>query len=249
MKASRPLLIALTATLALAPSISRAERTPPGAFLRYRVQSAADASRQVVEDKTVAARYSEFYKSSPRQVSDAFADFRLVQLSKEWHGRVYFLGRGNRVISEMRTLNKGRWVYVDWKNNPVLDAACGNPLTTSLPRKPRQVLAPPATSNPLLLTAQGGDLLSMATAPAPVFAMDLAPLSILPETQVASIEPLILASRGVSPLPFLVPLLFGGGGGGGNHNDNPPPPVPEPASIVMAGMGLAGAFRLRRRTR
>lgn len=258
---SSPLLIALTAAIFLAPLPGKAERTPPGAFLRYRVKTSTDASRQVIEDKTVANRYSAFFKTSPGKVADSFADLRLERLSHDWRGRVYFRGRGDRVISEVRTLKAGYWVYVDWKGRPVLDAGCGNPLTTSLPSRPPKELPPPVSSNPLMMVPQGGGPEFAAAAPMPVFTTELAPLTLLPETQVSALAPVVYASRGGFPLPLLIPLLFTGGGGGGGNTPPPPvidggggggdnpPPVPEPASMVMTAMGLAAAAKMRRRAR
>lgn len=249
-----------------------AERTPPGSFLVTRVTNAQQLSAQVTANKVVANRYSTFYKASPMIVAERFEGLQYGTLGSNMRTRVHFIGKGGRIISEMRNFKAGYPVFFDSRGVPVLDARCGNPLTTELPAAPKQVAAAPApaTAPPAPESAAVGqgaevpeELMIAEAAPLelptadPVISQVLAqPVEILaPEIVSPIVEAAAPAAVG-GPVEAIVAASSGGIGwlgllaipaaivvtSGGSGEV-----IPEPGALTVLATGVAGmAFMMKR---
>ncbi len=244
------------------------DRTPPGSFLKWRVSSPQQLSAQLKGVNEVGIRYAAFFKKDAGQLADKFANFQLKALSSDLRTRVYFVGRGGRILSEYRTLKKGSLVFLSETGKPLLDARCGNPLATDIPtslaQKPQtapKIATETPVSSQIPAAAEGADIpagvqLAEAApiAPEPVMTQVLAqPAEVLTTETIAPtvaavapvatevvIPPVVSAgSRGPFGLLFL-PLLLAGGGGGGGGTNPLPPVVPEPASVMTIASSLIG---------
>lgn len=254
------LLTAIAAvSLVLTATPGFAERTPPGSFLRDRVTSPQALSSQIGSVNYVAQRYATHYGLKADEVARRFATLEYRMLSKDIRTQVWFIGKGNRIISEMRTFKAGTPMFFTASGQPVLDARCGNPLSRSVPRVVAQQPAPQTMSSPeSTVAAQVTEVpaeVTLAQAvpvqPEPVITQVLAqPTEVIAaETVVPTVSQAVTttvvenvpvatagggigAAGGLLALP-LIALAAGGGGGGGT------PIVPEPGTLVTLAGGLA----------
>lgn len=264
-------LIGASLVLSAAPGF--AERTPPGSFLRDIEQNGPGLAEQVRDVNYVGNRYANFYGLSASEVAQRFSHLQYRPLNQDHRVRVWFVGRGNRIISEMRTFKAGTPVFVTADGQLVLDGRCGNPLSQNLPRVVAQKPAPAPTvaANPeasapttMAQTAEMPAEVTLAQAtpvePEPVITQVLAqpteviisesvtPVVTATATEAVEAVPPVISGGGggFSPLALLaIPAVaLAAGGGGGNEV------IPEPASLVALATGLTafGGVMFRRRS-
>lgn len=197
------------------------------------------------------------------------SSLHLKKLAKDDVYVMYNVPDSGELRGRAYLLKKGTPVWVDEFNQPILKKSCGNPLTrgpkvvVSLPEVQELVVDEVPTFRVLLeenfidTIADDGTLVLVDRTsylePGVTDAVEVP----IPEI-VEPIEPPIGATPTVSPpplpglslppiLPFallLPPILIGFPRG----DDTPPePPVPEPASILALGAGLASLVAARRK--
>ncbi len=250
----------LAVLLASVPAL--AERTPPGSFLRDRVDSAQALSAQVRNVSYVGQRYASFYGLKADEVARRFAALEYRHLQNDLRTRVWFVGKGNRILSEMRTFKAGTPMFFTKTGQPVLDGRCGNPLRQDLPQAVAQQPAPQTTSVPeARVTAQAAGeeaaevvlTEALPVQPEPVITQVLAQPAeiIVPPTEVLITEtvvptvteavvtpavqsiPAAAAGGSLNPLGLLlVPAIALAAGGGSSYV------IPEPGSLIALGSGL-----------
>lgn len=268
-------VLGMALLLGLIAAPGSAERTPPGSFLVNRVTNAQDLSSQVTANKVVANRYSNFYKTSPVTVAERFEGLKYGTLSSNMRTRVHFIGKGGRIISEMRNFKAGYPVFFDSRGVPVLDARCGNPLTTELPAAPKQVAAAPAPAAPPA-APESAAVGQGAEVPEELMIAEAAPLELPSADPVISqvlAQPVeILVPEIVSPIveaatppavgsPAEIIATASGGGLGwlgllaipavivATDSGTSGEVIPEPGAVTVLATGLAGMAVMFRRTK
>ncbi|MEJ5297457.1 MAG: PEP-CTERM sorting domain-containing protein [Armatimonadota bacterium] len=267
MKRMATATAAIVAGLAvlLASLPASAERTPPGSFLRDRVDSAQALSAQVKSVNYVGQRYANFYGLKADEVARRFAALEYRHLQNDLRTRVWFVGKGNRILSEVRTFKAGTPMFFTKTGQPVLDGRCGNPLRADLPQAVAQQPAPQTTSVPeAQVAAQGGSgeaaevalTEALPVQPEPVITQVLAQPAeiIVPPSEVLITETVVptVTEAMVAPAVESIPAAAAAGGSslgplgllaipviaiaaGGGGNSYV---IPEPGSLIALGSGL-----------
>ncbi len=262
---------ALVCILALCPAVTSQAATraamPPGSFITKSVNNPEDLARLIEQDKRVANRFSRHFGMPAKQLAEYVRkNLRLTQLKSSGKYTTYFISRGDRILVHTKSLKAGRKVFVTPDGKPVLDAACGNPLTRSLPKVVAKVeaeqvvvqkpvtppppvqetpptvaelpITPPQVETPVQEAPQIAQELN--TPPPDVAVLDLPPTEFSSAASLLSrtILPGLLTAGAAS-------LVFGDDEGGGDI-------VPEPSGLIALGSAavmLAGGCGIRRRKR
>ena len=248
-------------------------KMPVGSFLKKPVYSAKQIADVVTSDKVVGARYSKHYRMKAVEVAESFrTNLKSSTLKRSGSYRVYFVTDSGRHIAKNVYLKAGTKVYADSAGRPVLNASCGNPMSTSLPRQakkaqtvakavqkraPAPAAAPSSPAKPEIVVAA----LQEASA---IIPQEFEAAAILPEEPVKSevlsgpaaqftaptspatvAASAIIASTASNSLSWLLPSLIGTGTVGAivrETRNNPENPVPEPAGLLVLAAGGAQAL-------
>jgi len=204
---------------------------PPGSFLTKPVGSPSELANLVQTDKVVAQRFSKHFGMDPSSLAEYFRDnLKLTTLAKSGQYRVYFITKGGKITLHKKRLKAGTKMFVAWNGQLILEGRCGNPMTKTLPQRPKVSVVPePPPTTPLAPTA--------VVEPVQV---EIPPLAPEPEVEVLAEPPIELVTAPAAR--WLLPALLGagaigalGGGGGGE-------PVPEPTGLLVLSLGGASLF-------
>ncbi len=266
---------ALAVLTGIAASPSRAERTLPGSFLKWRVSSPSELSKQVKDSAEVGRRYQTYYNEDASTISARFSTLHVMPLSKDLTTRVHYIGDSGKISSRMKTFPAGSLVFADSDNKPVLDYKCGNPMSSELPAA-EEIMSKkaPEAGGELPMSGQGAqippdvqmtEVASATTVPSaePVFtevlaqptevftgAATLGPTAATTATTAVEAAPIaVAAGGGGGPLGVLaaVPLLLLGGGGGGGGGTGPVVPEPSTVLTLAAGLSAYAGLAIRRK--
>lgn len=215
-------------------------KMPPGSFISRPVTDGRDLAELVRHDSVVAERFSKHFGMDVFELCQYFQEYLEVDtLTQSRKYRLYFVGRDGRVIIHEKYLQAGDRVLVDPIGRPVVLMSCGNPFTKRLPvivakvlpQKPTPLLLPPP---PAPVPPPPEQVVVMVKQPEPVEVMVL-------------VEPPVEFVSG-SITSWILPTLVAGGAVAFSGSDDQP--IPEPASMLVLGIGAAGLlFRARRKRR
>jgi hypothetical protein len=258
--AMRLWLISTSLTLTLCAAYARPERN---AFLNRAVRTHAQFMHQVRTDWAVRDRYMRHFGMGTTQVLAYFSELRLARLKDDTGVIMYNVPDSGVLRSRFFVLKRGTKVFVDRSGEPILKLSCGNPLT----RGPRVVtsIPGPEPETPAVAVEELKEVVVEDEQAPQVFA-EAPALIAMPEMPVAQPmatphefvpRPLPPVEK-VEPIPykpgarippfwlFLPPIAFALPK---QHNDEPP--IPEPATVLILGAGIAGfvGSRAKRRRR
>ncbi len=242
--------------LILSLSASAVARPDVNAFLNRKVSDTSGLVAQIKDDPEVADRYERHFSMSKGEVVDYMVGLHRSTLDRDGMYTVYSVPNGGRLKMHVEKLKKGEPVFVDATGRPALIVKCGNPVTRG-PRKGNRgnpvVLVPTDESSTRTLVPDVPDALAL-DAPGQLVALappvpDIPPPA--PIVEIPPVEPLpptvpVTAIGGgrfpwFAGLPILFPLVGSGSRNGGGES------VPEPASMVVLGVGLVAVARRRRK--
>lgn len=110
------------------------ERRERGAFLKYKVESASGLVSQLSANPAIAARYARHFGISVEEVKHYFANnLKLITIKQAQRSTIYFVGKNGAIVSGTRLLPAESRVFVNQKNQLILEWRCGNPLLKKLP--------------------------------------------------------------------------------------------------------------------
>ncbi len=185
------------------------------------------------------------------ELIEFLSSLRLSRLTADGTYLVYNVPKNGELGAKSLHLKKGTLVFVDGAGTPVLLASCGNPMMRG-PKKPFVANKIPEG----LVAAVTGDLEPMPTEIAVLPQEELLVSVVQPDVpEVVPVPPpppppptppTQITTTGRSDIPVagvlgILPALFFVGGGGGN------PPIPEPATILILGIGAGAAICSRRK--
>ena len=189
------------------------EKLPPGSFVRRPVDTMERLLRHVASDDVVMRRYERFFRRSRHGVLALFQSLRPSRLGRPRVARVFFVRPGEIIHSRVRRLPTGLLVFAHADGEPVLIAACGNPVMVlshaaqSTGISPRAVVPEYSLWEPLPPTPRFVDRLAEETR----LLAYAAPLSLVPPEEMAppqvaapsqTVEPVWTLPSG---LPYSVP--------------------------------------------
>lgn len=274
----RVLTIVLVLGLAgvLAAPVFAAKPSPPGSYMKYSVSSVDELREQVADDPLLRNRYSLHFGVSPEALDEYFStNLQLITLKQSLKTQCWYVDKKGRTHVKSKNLPKGTLVFATKTGKPVIQASCGNPLTTDLPDRvstkgitetiesenASAAMAPPAPEVETMVLPAPEEVITTAVVmapPAPAAAAALpimAPPAMQPiAASAVSIAPVAAAAAAAGAgAGSLLGVLGGlgavaglaGGGGGGSSA----PSIPEPASLLalLSGLGaMPMMLRLRR---
>lgn len=253
------------AAIVLVSTVASA-KMPKGSFLNSPVNGTEQLARQVTDDAIVAARYAKHFGMSRDYVVAYFqGNLAIGKLKSDYETTIYRIKGRTDAVAEQTVLAAGTYVFLSTDGEPILEASSGDPVAMNLPLKvsnkpkPASSTLVPGTGSEDVVTKVLGSAPIEAGTPAlgttaaadAVVPMGIpAAASTFPAVEIVGSIP---AAGGGSGAALLLPLaLLGalGGGGGGGSSAPQPASVPEPSSLMMIAMGVAGAgfagFRKRR---
>jgi hypothetical protein len=261
--ATRLWLTLASVTLTLCAAYARPERN---AFLNRAVRTHAQLMHQVKTDWAVRDRYMRHFGMGSTQVLAYFSELRLARLKDDTGVIMYNVPDSGVLRSRFFVLKRGTKVFVDRSGEPILKLSCGNPLT----RGPRVVttIPGPEPEAPAVAVEELKEVVVEAQQQPQVLAEAPAAIEMPEMPEMAITRPVATPHEFVpKPLPpvekvepipykvgarippfwlFLPPIAFALPK---QHNDEPP--IPEPATVLILGAGIAGfvGSRAKRRRR
>lgn len=256
--ATRLWLTLASLMLALCAAYARPERN---AFLNRAVRSHSELMHQVKTDWAVRDRYMRHFGMGTAQVLAYFSELRLARLKEDTGVVMYNVPDSGVLRSRFFVLKRGTKVFVDRAGEPILKLSCGNPLT----RGPRVVTSIPGPEPEAPVVAVE-ELKEVVVEQEPPVLAEVPAQIEMPEMPVT--QPVAVATpheftpkplppvETVDPIPykpgvrippfwlFLPPIAFALPK---QHSDEPP--IPEPATVLIMGAGIAGFLGSRARRR
>lgn len=262
----------LLAGICVFPALA-AKKTPPGSYLRNSVTSVDELRTQVANDSVVRSRYSIHFGISAQDLDEYIAsNLQITTLKQPLRVQVWYVDKHGRTSVKTKNLPKGTKVFSTKEGKPVLQWACGNPLTTQLPKvevtsQSESAVAAlpeesPITAVETRVLPAPEEIITSAVVMAPPVTEVVAALPVVaaPAMQAAvapavSFAPAVVAAAGAGGgMGGILGVLGGlgavaglaGGGGGGSSS----PAIPEPSSL-LALMGcltaVPAALRFKRK--
>ncbi len=240
---------ALVAAVMTVAACSASARPEPNAFLNKRVASHAQLCQQVRNDKIVMDRYMRHFGMTRGEVLAMVKGLHKSQLREAGVYQVYNVPDSGEVRTRAFMLKKGTPVWADKAGTPVLKWSCGNPMKAGSDVQANQLLPlamdPTATvelraldlplqtdlvamiaaepSEPPLPESSGGEIVADEPGETPTEG----------PTTVGSSGAMLVAPLGLLSSGSLLMVRL-------TERDGPPPrPVPEPATLVATGFGVA----------
>jgi hypothetical protein len=234
----------ITGLLVFGVTLSAA--VPTGAFIRRPVKSIDDLIVHAQSDKVVMERFTRHFRMKPDQVVQYFKSLHLAKIGHDGVYLVYNVRSDNIIRGRHFNLKKGTLVFADRNGRPILKKECANPMWMGLPPMVAQTPVAPR-ANPR--EGLEGDVSSTED----LVIMEPGIMPVPPEAIVAGpiIPPAVqgVAISNGGNFGFL-PFLFLGGGAAKLlifKEDEDHPPVPEPATLLVTGAGLAALVAKRRK--
>lgn len=233
---------------------SFAQRMERGSFLRKPALSRWQLLEQVKRDPIVAARYHRHFHVSDQELLAYFGTLQTSTLSATQKYRVWHVDPDGKIGPKYLLLKKGTKVFVDPKGKLVLKLSCGNPMTETIPKRPKEFEPTVNRIPPTTLEAPVGPELELAPTepPGPALDVPVEPPPIEPAGELTPAGPIyessapqiFMPSGGGSiawwpilTVPVIGTIIPKGGGDA----------VPEPTTMAVFATGIGWAVARRRR--
>lgn len=210
-----------------------AQAMPRGSFLTRPVSSPQALANLVLSNPEVAARYSKHFGMDARKLATYFrTNLHMSTLSRSEPLEVSYYGYNDVIVSRTKRLPAGTPVFVDFTGKPILEASCGNPLTSVLTERAAEVQPKtlPTASVPSQIPGAVQVAQVVTPEPTPQLQANFAPPP-PPVTEVMSSLSVLAA-----PVAAVVPALLGATA---VYNSKTVAIVPEPSSLLAMGLGMA----------
>ena len=237
----RNVLLSLTMlVLAVGWAPGAAQAMPYGSFLTRPVGSPQALANLVLSNPEVAARYSKHFGMNAQKLATYFrTNLHMSTLSRSQVLDVSYYGYDHTVVTRPKRLPAGTPVFVDFAGKPILEASCGNPLTSVLEARAAELpKLPPTASVPSQIPGAVQVAQAVTPEPTPQLQANLVP----PPPPVTEVMPSL--SVLAAPIAAVVPALLGATA---VYNSKTLTVVPEPSSLLAMGFGMvtlmAGCLR------
>ena len=241
---SKRLISGLILTLA----VTMAQAVPTGAFIRKAIHNTGELIAQVKNDAVVRDRYVRHFRLTESQLVDYIGTLHPAKLAHDGVFMVYNVHSDNVIRGRVFSLRKGTLVLADRSGRAILKLECGNPMTFGLP---------PITAEAPVTSPVSGRALAEGS-PEPVESSSILEPSVAPVPPARIVAAQIIPTTTTGVISGgrggfgILPLVLVGGLGLLIHHESDHhycPPGPEPATLLIMGVGAAGVALRKRRNR
>jgi hypothetical protein len=226
-------------------------RTEPNSFLNRPAMSKAAMSKMIRSDRTLQSRVMRHWGFTREQAFSWVDSLQMSKLPETGVWLVYNCQQNEAIQARLRTLYKGRAIWVNSAGEPVALVSCFNPIRrgtdTQSIEPTAEIFAEPTSERPITPNPEPEALFTPPTDLNPELQASAQPLAgVLPGQ-------LIPAAAGGFAFPWWIAgagLLIPHGGGDNPKPPtppNPPPAVPEPGLMIAFGVAAAAAARKKKK--
>lgn len=246
MRTKWSLLAACIAFAALGAS-AFAQRMDPNSFIKRPANTIDELVAQVKSDKEVMSRYMRHFGMTADEVVAYFKTLKKGAVAEDGAYLIYNTPESGEIRARVLFYRKGTPVWVDRDGNYIMRVNCGNPMIrgTDLGKtEPTETVALHSTTDVRELVVEQPPGIATTS----VSAISVAPP--VAEYDAIVIEDMPPAFPEEAPQIVIPPVLglivpFTGAIMLNDRGSNPP--IPEPASMIALGTGIAGFMVARRR--
>jgi hypothetical protein len=228
-------------------SVSFAQRMETGSFIKKPADTIEELVEHVRSDKEVMSRFVRHFGMTPDEVVSYFKTLKKGQIAEDGAYLLYNSPDTGNIGARVLFYRKGTPVWVDREGNYIMRISCGNPMVrgTDLGRtEPTETVALQSSTGVRELIAEQPPGISTTSVTAmtieppiseydAIIIEDMAPA--IPEESPQLISPTALGL--IAPFTGAVMLASKGSS----------QPIPEPASMIALGAGVAGYVTARKR--
>jgi hypothetical protein len=220
------------------------------AFINKPANTIPELVSQIKSDKNVADRYMRHFSMDRGEVLEYVSSLRLGTIKQGGLYTVYSVPQDGMLKAHVSFFKKGTPAFVDSEGNAILRVKCGNPFV----RGPVKAYASSEVSTEVTDAASApvGGPVAMSSTSTPVVASS----TTYSVPSVESVTEIPAPSLPIKAIQTNTPAgttqnFFGALAGAGAvvalANQNNSSPVPEPASMLIMGAGIAGLVAKRRK--
>ena len=236
-------------------SASAMARPELNAFINKPANTSPELIAQIKADKAVADRYMRHFSMSRAEVLEYVSGLRLGTIEKSGYYTVYSVPENGVLKAHVSFFKKGTPAFVDSEGNAILRVKCGNPyvrgpvkayasapIGTSISDDAANFVSTPVET--LAASAPVSTASNFTFEPVPEIVTQTIPSEGPLTLKSTPMAPTSTGAQGFAPIGIISAI---GGAFAFTNRSSGPPPVPEPASMIAMGLGIAGLLAKKRK--
>lgn len=237
---NRNLIATLAGSVALIGTA--AARPEQNAFINRPANTIPELIAQLRSDPVVMDRFMRHFSMSRSEVLTFVGSLRLGVIPKSAYYNIYSVPEGGRIKVHKSFFKAGTPAFVNRNGRPILRVKCGNPFEMPTYAAPLASVVDVAPASPEIADVKPETSTVAIYQPADV--EPYPPITDVPPPTLPTDTTQGIDTQNFAPLAALAGLGAALSFGGSGHRSTP---VPEPASLLALGAGVALVARKRRR--
>ncbi len=240
-------ILTLCVAFAALGGLAVAQQVEPNAFLGKPANTVPELVAQAESNKEVMSRYMRHFGMTRDEVVAYLKTLKRGEIAEDGAYLVYNTPESGEIRARVIVYRKGTPVYVDRDGNYILKLSCGNPMVrgTDLGKaeQTETVALRSSTDVRELIVEQPPGISTTSvtgtTVAPPIAEYDAIVIADMPPTMPEEASQIVIPSVLGLIIPFTGAIMLSNSGGS--------EPIPEPASMIALGVGVAGYMAARRR--
>ncbi len=240
-------MIAACVVFAALSALSVAQRVEPNSFINKPANTVEELVAQASTDKVVMSRYMRHFGMTRDEVLAYLKGLRNSEIKEDGAYLIYNTPESGEIRARVMYYRKGTKVWVDRDGNYILKCNCGNPMVrgTDLGKtEPTETVALQSSTDVRELIVEQPPGISTTsvtgtTVAPPIAEYDAIVIEDMPPALPEEASQIVIPPILGLIIPFTGAIMLNDRGGEA--------PIPEPASMIALGAGLAGYFTVRKR--